>query len=43
VFVRLMARPAGDADKAVATIDGVLDLIVGHPDLNEFKHTRLTG
>ena len=43
VFVRLMARPAGGADKAVATIDRVLDLIVGHPDLNEFKHTRLAG
>ena len=43
VFVRLMARPEGDADKAVATIDRVLGLITGHPDLNEFKHTRLAG
>jgi hypothetical protein len=43
VFVRLMARPEGDADKAVATIDRVLGLIAGHPDLNEFKHTRLAG
>jgi len=43
VFVRLMARPEGDADRARATIDRVLGLITDHPDLNEFKHTRLAG
>ena len=41
VFVRLMSRPGGDGRLARDTIDGVLDLIHGHPDLNEFKHTRL--
>ena len=42
VFVRLMSRPKGDATLARETIDGVLDLIHRHPDLNEFKHTRLS-
>jgi hypothetical protein len=43
VFVRLMARPEGDADLARTTVDRVLGLITHHPDLNEFKHTRLVG
>jgi len=43
VFVRLMARPEGDAAKARATVERVLGLITDHPDLNEFKHTRLAG
>ena len=43
VFVRLMARPQGDAHLARTTIDRVLALITDHPDLNEFKHTRLGG
>ena len=39
-------RPAdeparGDGQLARDTIDGVLDLIDDHPELNEFKHTRL--
>lgn len=42
VFVRLMSRPGGDGRLARETIDGVLELIDKHPDLNEFKHTRLT-
>jgi hypothetical protein len=42
VFVRLMSRPNGDGKVARETIDGVLDLIGKHPDLNEFKHTRLS-
>jgi hypothetical protein len=41
VFVRLMARPDGDANLARSTIDRVLGLITDHPELNEFKHTRL--
>ena len=41
VFVRLMTRPAGDADTARATIDRVLQLVAGHPELNEFKHTSI--
>jgi hypothetical protein len=42
VFVRLMSRPQGDGELARGTIDRVLGLVSGHPDLNEFKHTRLT-
>ena len=41
VFVRLTSRPDGDAPLARATIDRVLGLINDHPDLNEFKHTRI--
>ncbi len=41
VFVRLMTRPAGDRDLATATIERVVDLVGGHPELNEFKHTRI--
>ena len=43
VFVRLMARPEGDGDKATSTVERVLGLITDHPELNEFKHTRLAG
>jgi DSBA-like thioredoxin domain len=43
VFVRLMAGPEGDAHLARATVDRVLALMANHPDLNEFKHTRLVG
>jgi protein-disulfide isomerase-like protein with CxxC motif len=41
VFVRLMTRPEGDARRARAAIEGVVDLIVGSPQLNEFKHTSI--
>jgi hypothetical protein len=40
-FVRLMTRPEGSADGARSTIDRVLDLLGDHPELNEFKHTRV--
>ncbi len=40
-FVRLMTRPGGDAAVARDTIERVLGLLVDHPELNEFKHTRL--
>jgi hypothetical protein len=40
-FARIMTRPAGDSEKAFATIQRVLDLLDSHPDLNEFKHTRV--
>lgn len=43
VFVRLMKRPEGDTDRARATVDRVLGLIHDHPELNEFKHTRLSA
>jgi hypothetical protein len=42
VFARLMSRPAGDGAEARATVDRVLGLIGEHPELNEFKHTRLS-
>jgi hypothetical protein len=41
VFVRLMTRPRGDAAKARATIERVVDLIAEHPELNELKHTKI--
>jgi protein-disulfide isomerase-like protein with CxxC motif len=41
VFVRLMTRPRGDGARARATIDRVLDLLEDHPELNEFKHTKI--
>jgi 2-hydroxychromene-2-carboxylate isomerase len=41
VFVRTMTRPAGDGELARRTVEHVLSLITGHPDLNEFKHTRI--
>ena len=42
VFVRVMTRPQGDGALARATIDHVLGLVTGHPDLNEFKHTTIS-
>ena len=42
VFARLMTRPEGDGTLALATIERVLDLIADNPELNEFKHTRLS-
>ncbi|MGO8872248.1 MAG: DsbA family protein [Acidimicrobiales bacterium] len=42
VFVRLMQRPGGDGELARATVERVLDLVHDHPELNEFKHTRLS-
>jgi predicted DsbA family dithiol-disulfide isomerase len=41
VFVRLMHRPAGDGALAISTIERVLDLLAGWPELNEFKHTKV--
>lgn len=41
VFVRLMDRPDGDPATSVGAVDRVLDLISDHPELNEFKHTRI--
>lgn len=40
-FVRIMNRPRGDATLARATIDRVLDLVGGHPEINEVKHTSV--
>jgi predicted DsbA family dithiol-disulfide isomerase len=41
VFVRLMTRPGGDAKLAKATVKQVLDLLVHHPEINEYKHTTV--
>lgn len=41
VFVRLMDGPDGDGDLAVGTVERVLDLMTGWPQLNEFKHTSI--
>jgi len=43
VFVRLMTRsPEGaDPQPSITAIQRVLDLVIGWPDLNEFKHTSI--
>ncbi len=41
VFVRLMTRPEGDAKLAETTIDRVLDIFGGFPELNEYKFTKV--
>ena len=41
VFVRLMTRPQGDGALAAKTIERVVDLVGGFPELNEFKHTSI--
>jgi DSBA-like thioredoxin domain-containing protein len=41
VFVRLTTRPQGDSDLARATIERVLDLLAGAPELNEYKYTKI--
>jgi hypothetical protein len=41
VFVRLMTRPAGDAELAQTTINEVLALLTGSSHLNEYKHTTV--
>ncbi len=38
-FVRLMDRPDGDVDHARRTVERLLDLVVGWPELNELKDT----
>jgi predicted DsbA family dithiol-disulfide isomerase len=40
-FVRLMDRPQGDGARATRSIERVLDLLGGWPELNEFKHTSI--
>lgn len=42
VFVRLMTRPDGDGDLAIATIDRVLNLMKDAPEINEFKYTSIS-
>jgi hypothetical protein len=39
VFVRLMQDAGGDVDTARMTVERIMGLLIGWPDLNEFKHT----
>ena len=41
-FVRYMTPPSDDAFASIALIESLVTLMSGQPDLNEFKHTRLT-
>ena len=41
VFVRVMDRPQGNGAHAQKTVERILDLLTGWPDLNEFKHTSI--
>lgn len=40
-FVRLMDRPRGDVELATRSIERILDLLGGWPELNELKHTSI--
>jgi 2-hydroxychromene-2-carboxylate isomerase len=40
-FVRLMHASEGDTELARRTVERVVDLVAGWPDLNEFKHTSI--
>ena len=40
VFTRIMQR-AADAGEATRTVERVLELLTGWPELNEYKHTRI--
>jgi protein-disulfide isomerase-like protein with CxxC motif len=41
VFVRLMETANGDGDLAIRTVERVVDMLTGWPQLNEFKHTSI--
>ncbi len=41
VFVRLMDRPEGDVERATRSVERILDLLGGWPELNEYKHTSI--
>jgi hypothetical protein len=41
VFVRVMNRPEGNAKVAEATIERLLDIFDGFPELNEYKFTKI--
>jgi hypothetical protein len=40
-FVRLMDRPGDDAAVAVRTVERIVEMLDGWPELNEFKHTTM--
>jgi predicted DsbA family dithiol-disulfide isomerase len=41
-FVRIMTRPEGDGERARTTIESILELLLGHREINEFKHTSIS-
>ena len=41
LFVRIMDRPGDDGEHAKDTVDRLLDLVAGWPELNEFKYTQI--
>lgn len=41
IFVRLMDRPQGDHERATRSIERIVDLVTGWPELNEFKATSI--
>jgi hypothetical protein len=41
VFVRVMDQAGGDAGRSQASVERILDLLTGWPELNEFKHTSI--
>ena len=41
VFVRMVNRPHGNTGVAWNTVERVLDLVAGFPELNELKHTTI--
>jgi hypothetical protein len=41
VFVRVMTRPGADTDEATGTIERIMGLVTGHPEINEYKHTTV--
>jgi hypothetical protein len=40
-FIRLLNRANGDTELAVGTMNRIVDLLTGWPELNEFKHTTV--
>ena len=41
VFIRLVDRPGTDAAEARETVERCVDLVMGWPNLNEFKHSTI--
>ena len=42
-FVRYMTPPTGDAQASVKIIESLVALMASQPELNEFKHTRVSN
>jgi hypothetical protein len=36
-----METSKGDGDLAIGTVDRIVDMLTGWPQLNEFKHTSI--